>query len=244
MIDSENDDQIRDILDGIPERLRLTEDGVDPSVQQEYLEYTENLDFGQYSEEDISTRSHSLFSPSTSLQDKKETLAVLAHRGTLEAYRTIERFLETADKALEVWGILALQECRMFLESSLSDLSVGILMTGLGGENNRLRHFFIIRSRGDAALTSAQEGTIKQGFSYICSKFDSILEEIQSHQYFATMKVLIPMDVAVAEIVEGGIDECNTFGDFLDTDYYVTNVKIPTKAEIQHYLRGMGRSRE
>jgi len=244
MTNNESDDQIRDILDDIPERLTLAEDGVDSSAQQEYLEYTEDLDFGQYSEEDISVRSHSLFSPSASLEDKKETLAVLAHRGTLEAYRTIERFLETAEQTLETWGVLALQECRMFLESSLSDRNVGILMTGLGGENNRLRYFLIIRSRSDAALTSVQKETIERGFSYICSKFDSILEEIQEHQYYVTMKVLIPMDVAVAEIIEGGIDECNTFCNFLDENYYVTNVKIPTEAEVQHYLREMGRGGE
>ena len=81
MMNNESDDQIRDILNDIPERLTLAEDGVDSSVQQEYLEYTEYLDLGQYSEEDISARSHRLFSPSTSLEDKKETLAVLAHRG-------------------------------------------------------------------------------------------------------------------------------------------------------------------
>ncbi len=76
------------------------------------------------------------------------------------------------------------------------------------------------------------------------SKFDSILEEIQVHQYYVTMKVLIPMDVAVAEIIEGGIDECNTFSDFLDENYYVTNVRIPTEAEIRHYIRQMGRGEE
>ena len=243
-MNNESDDQVRDVLDGIPERLTLAQDGVDSSVQQEYLEYTEGLDFGQYLEEDISARNHSLFSPSTSLKDKKETLAVLAHRGTLEAYRTIERFLATAEQALEAWGVLALQECRMFLESSLADRNVGVLMTGLGGENNRLRYFLLVRSRSDTALTSAQKETIERGFSYICSKFDSIMEEIQVYQYYVTMKVLIPLDVAVAEIIEGGIDECNTFGDFLDENYYVTNVKIPTEAEIAHYLREMGRGEE
>jgi len=240
-MNNESDDQIRDMLDDIPERLTLAEDGIDTSVQQEYLEYTDGLDFGQYSEEDISARSHGLFSSSTPLKDKRETLAVLAHRGTLEAYRTIERFLETAEQTLEAWGVLALQECRMFLESSLSDRNVGILMTGLGGENNRLRYFLVIRPRSDVVITGAQKETVERGFSYICSKLDSILEEIQVHQYYVTMKVLIPMDVAVAEIIEGGIDECNTFGDFLDEKYYVTNVRIPTEAEIQHYIRGNGK---
>ncbi|MFC2059585.1 hypothetical protein ACFLTZ_00615 [Chloroflexota bacterium] len=243
-MNNESDDQIRDIIDNIPERFTLSVDGVDACVQQEYLEYTGDLDFSQYSEEDIAARSHCLFNPGTPLEDKKEALAVLAHRGTLKAYGTIQRFLETADQALEAWGVIALQECRMFLESSLSDRSAGILMTGLGGENNRLRYFLVIRSRSDAALTGAQKETVERSFSYICSKFASILEEIKVHKYYVTMKVLIPMDVAVAEIIEGGIDECNTFGDFLDEKYYVTNVRIPTEAEIVHYIREMGRGEE
>ncbi|MFC1981758.1 MarR family winged helix-turn-helix transcriptional regulator [Chloroflexota bacterium] len=99
-------------------------------------------------------------------------------------------------------------------------------------------------TEGDAALTDVQKETVARSFSYICSKFDSILEETQSHQHYITMKVLIPMDVAVADIVEGGINECNTFGDFLDENYYVTNVKIPTEAENQHYIRETGRGVE
>jgi len=168
-------------------------------------------------------------------------LLFLAHQGTLEAYKNIERFLETKEESLEAWAALALQECRVFLESSLSDRIGGILMTGLGGENNRIRYFVIIRSRNDATLTSAQKETIKLRFSYICSKFNSRIEEIQAHQYYVTIKALISMDVAVAEIIEGGIAECATFGNFLDENYYVTNAGIPSETEILHYLEKMGK---
>ncbi len=68
-------------------------------------------------------------------------------------------------------------------------------------------------------------------------------EDIQICQYYVKMKVLIPMDVAVAEIIEGGIAECARFGDFLDENYYVTNVRIPSEAEILRYIREMGRGK-
>jgi len=244
MTNDQLDDQIQDVLHDIPERLTLAEDGVDSSVQQEYLEYTQHLDFDQYSEEDISARSDSLFSPSTPLEDKKEILAVLAHRGTVKAYRIIERFLETAEQALADWGVLALQECRMFVEGSVLDRNVGMLVTGLGGEDDRLRYFLIIHPRSEAAFTSAQKAAIERGFSYICSRFDSILEKVEAHQHYATMMVLIPLDVAVAEVIERGIDQCNTFCDLLDLNYYVRNDRIPTEAEILHYLQEMRRCRE
>lgn len=242
MKNNEVDEEIRDILQSLPERLTIAE-GVASSVQHEYLEYTDGLDFDQYSEEDISTRSQSLFSSSTPLEEKKETLAILAHRGTVESYRIIERYLEAAEQELEDWSVLALQECRMFLEGFLLNASVGVVMTGLGGEGHRLRFFFAIRSR-NVAFTSAQKVTIQRTFSHICDRFDSILEEIRVHEDYATMRVLVPLEVAVGELVESGIGECNTFGDFLDVNYYVTNERIPTETEILHYLQELGRGGE
>lgn len=56
MTNSEIGDQIRDILPNIPERLILVEGEVDASVQQEYLAYTEDLDFDHCSEKDIAAK--------------------------------------------------------------------------------------------------------------------------------------------------------------------------------------------
>ena len=130
----------------------------------------------------------------------------------------------------------------MFLESLRRDHTVGMIMTGLGGEGNRLRYFIMIRSGDGVPFTNAQEGTIERAFSSICNRYDSVLEDIQVHQAYATMKALIPLDVAVGEVIEGGIGECNTLSDFLDANYYVTNDKIPTEAELLDYLQEMGMS--
>ncbi|MEJ2740016.1 MAG: hypothetical protein P8105_09365, partial [Dehalococcoidia bacterium] len=132
---SGNDEgQIRDIVNSIAERLIIATDGIDPLVQREYLEYSKAINHSDYAK-DISEMIRGLFTTSSYLE-KKKTLAVLAQQGTLEAYRTIEKFLETGDQLLKDWSILAQQECRILLESSLSDLNAGIVMTGLGGENN------------------------------------------------------------------------------------------------------------
>jgi hypothetical protein len=55
-MNNEIGDQIRDILPNIPERLTLVEGEVDASVQQEYLAYTEDLDFDHCSEKDIAAK--------------------------------------------------------------------------------------------------------------------------------------------------------------------------------------------
>ena len=45
------------------------------------------------------------------------------------------------------------------------------------------------------------------------------------------------MDVAVGNIIEEGIEECNKVGNFIYFHYYVTNVSKPTKEEIIEYLK-------
>lgn len=241
MISNEIEEQIRAILQSIPERFTVAEEGIDPAIQREYLGYTSSLDCDRYSEEDVSARSQSLFDPGTPLEAKRETLAILAHQGTVESYRTIERYLAAAEHELKDWSVLALQECRIFLEGFLLDRNVGMVSAGLGGEGNRLRYFGMVRSRNDVAISSTQRLAIERAFSYICGEFDSALEDIQVHHNYATMRVLVPLNVATGKVIEGGIGECNTFGDFLDDNYYVTNVSIPTEKEILHHLREMGR---
>ena len=50
----ERDDQIREILDSIPERLQIVKDGFDFTVQQEYLKFTKGINLKKYAQEDIS----------------------------------------------------------------------------------------------------------------------------------------------------------------------------------------------
>ena len=239
-MNSESEGQVPEIFQHMPERWAVAKEGVSPSVAQEYVAYSRRLDYSRYSEGEVEERSQSLFNPDTPGEEKKETLIILAHQGTVESYRTLERFLETVEGELEEWAILALEECRMFLEGALLDRDVGMVMTGLGGEGERLRYFFLIRSKDDIALTESQKKTVKQAFSYTCGRYDSLLETIEVKRDYVTAEVLIPMDVAVGEVIEGGIEKSNTFGEFLDPDYYVTNVEIPSEAEILRYLRGEG----
>jgi hypothetical protein len=49
------------------------------------------------------------------------------------------------------------------------------------------------------------------------------------------------MDIAVGDVIEEGIKECNKMDEFLYFHYYVTNIKKPTKEEISKYLGEIGK---
>ncbi len=45
------------------------------------------------------------------------------------------------------------------------------------------------------------------------------------------------MDVAVATFIETGIENCNELGNFVFEHYFVTNMNIPNKEEIEEIIK-------
>ena len=75
-------------------------------------------------------------------------------------------------------------------------------------------------------------------------EYGTEIEEINVGTNYAMIRILVPMDVAVGEVIEEGIRRSNRMGEILFVDYYVTNVKKPTKEEISKYLSDIRRKGE
>lgn len=234
---SDTDDPIGDILRNLPERLNVVKRGINPDVQQAYLEYADSINPDEYAGHNAVANGQKLLSAEISPDEKKKCLILLAREGTAEACLAINRFVETASSELEDWGILALEACWLLTESRLFDKEMGMLVSGLGGEDDRLRYFFAVPSKDNLVLTDAHQKEIQQAFARACKRFDSIMEELRVHRDYITLLLLIPQDVAVATVIEGGIAESNQNSQLLHPDYFVTNTNIPTDEEILHYVR-------
>jgi hypothetical protein len=236
--------QAPNILGDFPEseQWRIGQMRVSLAAQQEYLDYHTN-DLGQYQNADISITGKKLLSRETSLDDKKKALAILAHTGSIEAFRVLEEYAEKADEELAEWAVLALQECQVFLEASLTDQSTAMITSGLGGAGHKMRYFFAVPLKEYRAWENAERAVVELTFREIGNQLDSEIERIQFCQGYVAVEILIPLEVAVAEFAEMGIRATNRVGDFLEEDYWVTNYEIPTEDEIKNWaqeVRGQG----
>jgi hypothetical protein len=214
----------------------LMEDAIDLSIQEEYFNLSETIDIDNVDYKEVLKESKKLFSENTPIETKKRILILLAHFGTAESYRTIEKYLNHSGQELKDWVLLSLKECRMFLESALLEEEGGFLSTGLGGKDNKLRYYFIVSPKEGLTFTETHRNTLKKGFETISQKYNSEIEEINFETNYAMIGIFIPMDVAVGDFIEEGISKCNKMGEFLFFHYYVTNVKKPANEEILKYL--------
>lgn len=230
-------EDIREFLNNIPDKYDIMEEGIDVQTQKEYIDYSHTFDRGELTETESDNLSLVLFDAKTKIESKKKALTLLAHLGTIIAFRQIEKYFKNPDKELRQWTALALQECKMFLESTLTDQSIGFISSGLGGIHDKLRYYFFILPSSERPFTATQKNTIKEELSLVAKDLKCIVESVALSNTFVGLTVLVPMDVAVGTLIEDGIKKCNELEVFVFEHYYVTNQNIPEKTEILDIIK-------
>ncbi|TAL62557.1 MAG: hypothetical protein EPN85_02370 [Bacteroidetes bacterium] len=230
-------EDIQKFLESIPDKYDILDEGIDIQIQKEYIEQSHTFDRGELTEKEILGLSNILFDKNASVDKKKKALVLLAHLGTVEAFRQIEKYNNYSENELKQWTLLSLQECKMFLESSLLDESSGFISTGLGGLDNRLRYYFVVTTVTDKPFTDSQKNIIRDEYKLVCKELNCVMESTGFFDTFIGLTVLVSFDVAVGDVIENGIKKCNDLGEFVFGHYFVTNVKVPGTEEILDIIK-------
>jgi len=228
-------EKIREILGGTPGNLKILEQKIDMDLQMEYYDCSMRVR-EERSEEWALEHMQYLSEPGYSEDVKKEILARMASIESVDCFRAIEAYMGSALEPLLSWAILALNESRMFLESKIMDENQVFISTGLGGKDEKLRYFVVLMSKTRVDLTSSQKMVIKNEFEFILDKFDAVMEEANFSGYLATILLLLPMNHSLKSVFKEAIDECNRYGNFLNDDFIVTNVRVLSFGEIEEFL--------
>lgn len=159
---------------------------------------------------------------------------MLSALDSVEAYRGLEKYRDQAtNEDLKAWGILALQQSRMILESGLIGENQVFISTGLGGKNNKLRYFMVFPFT-QVPLEITQQKLVESELKFFVEKFGGEAEQIEVHEQYATLTSLIPIKAPIPDFIEEFMEECNQFGQFLREDsIIITNVKKLTNTEIE-----------
>jgi hypothetical protein len=234
---ADKNDEIREFLENRSDTFEILEEGIDIQTQKEYLDYSHSFDRGKLTDRQTLKLSSILFAKETTPSDKKKILVLLAHLGTIIAYRQIEKYCKNLEKEIKPWAALALQECKMFLENTLTDQNKGLILSGLGAVKDKFRYYFLLLPCSDRPFTNAQNDIIKREIHLVAKDLNCLVETVDFSGNYVGFTSLVPMGVAVGTLIETGIKKCNERGDFVFEHYYVTNGHIPNETEILDIIK-------
>lgn len=233
---SSKNEQRRTFLFEHPEELEILEQGIDFQTQIDYVECSHSFGRGELADEETIHLAHMLYSDQLPLEGKKKALTLLAHVGTITAFRELEKYCTNPDKELKQWAALAMQECKMFPGNTFTEEITGFISGGLGGHTNRMRFYFLVLPLEGRLFTPRQKEVIRDECTLVANNLRSQVESFDFSDTYVAFTALLPMDIAIAEFIEAGIRNCNELGEFVLDSYYVANIGIPNEAEIEKII--------
>lgn len=223
---------LQSALANLNDNFDILEEQIDVELQMQYFEYV-NQRRDKAVNKEIPENSDDLFAGDTPIEQKKEILAALSITDSPQAYRIIERFVTNTDGHMKQWGIMALHESRILLQSSLLDEQQIFISTGLGGKGKKLRYFVVfLNNPPDITLTTTQQKILKDELIFELEKHQGEFETIDFIDEFSTAIIMLPLKTDIRTVFRNVVAECNQYGNFLKPDVIITNVKIMSKDEI------------
>jgi hypothetical protein len=126
----------------------------------------------------------------------------------------------------------------MLIQSSLLDEQQVFISTGLGGKGQKLRYYVVfINKNQNIVLTKIQQKLLKDELIYELNQNQGEFESMDFFEGFSTVLVMLPLQSDLKKLFRTIIEECNQYGDFLDDDMIVTNVKVMSRNEILEMLK-------
>ena len=219
--------------------LNILEEEVDIKVQKEYFEMLNSLARETKNYQALSKQYleniNDLFDENITLEIKKRMLVVLATLDEVTVYRAIENFSKQASP-LQKWSIIALQQSRILLQSTLLDDPGIFISTGLGGHGLLLRYFCVFFYKIPEHLPAYQQNILNNETEAAIHKAKGQVEFMEFKKKYATTLLLLPLTTELRSLFTGIIDECNEFGHFLHENMIITNVKKLSEEEIHQLL--------
>ena len=228
-------DKIQELLGNIPGNVTILEQQIDAGVQLEYYNYAKNLE-DSFNPEEVLKKRETIFHHDLAIDDKKHLMVQLANIDSIEAYRTLEKYINGTYDQLKDWATLALQECRLLLESKLLDKSQVLISTGLGGKGLKLRYFTVLISAHGKSFTPFQKRIVADEIRFTIKRSKGEFEQIEFDKELCTLVSIIPLQIPVQGLFDELIMECNQYGDFINPEYIITNVKIIPNEEIREMI--------
>lgn len=229
-------DSLRDMIKNIPQNYKILEETIDLEIQKDFFESSKDIVVAPGTDT-VDNLIMKLNDPGVPQNIKKVTLQKLASIDSVEAFRALENYNVAPLRELREWAILALQQSKMLLHSSLLDEQQVFISTGLGGKNDKLRYFLIFPYKiSGSELNEIQKNSLKSELSFFLEKQEGILEKIDFSDLFATALVLLPLKAPIPEIIKDVITECNHYGSFLSEDVMITNMKKFSDEEIIEFI--------
>jgi len=157
---------------------------------------------------------------------KKAFLSLLSQIKKVEIYRFLENFAKKADPDIKDWALLAYAESNAQLRKFLTNEDAIVIVSGLGGKNNKVRFFTLFYDENKKNLDQGQINLIKTELKYLLEKYNFELEEFKHKDFWFSFTSLFSLDnEEIEHFAREFIEIIRGYGINLSKNFLLNNIE-------------------
>lgn len=214
---------------------------IPPAIHEEYIAWCKKVSDVEHNAKIPKEEREKLLKKITPIAEKKKLLFRLSFGNTLSFLYTIQKYVRQPDKELVPWAVMCWQICntnvlnagmsKLFGDEGVDDLIMG----GLGGDGKRLRYCFALSTQ-DQKFSLDMETIVREVIHETDLQHATTTEEINFETDYFRANILVPMDVAVGDVIDDIISSVNLKNKILRKHYFVVNTHFLSDDEIHTYI--------
>lgn len=157
---------------------------------------------------------------------RKAILSLISQIKKVEIYRLLEDFVKQATEDIKDWALLAYAESNARLRQYFSDEEATVVVSGLGGKNNKIRFFTIFFNEDKKNFEPGQIDLIKTELKYLLEKYNFELEEFNYKNFWISFTALFSLyDDEIEDFAKEFIEIIRDYGIKLSKNFILNNIE-------------------
>lgn len=157
---------------------------------------------------------------------RKALLSLISQIKKVEIYRLLEDYSKVASEEIKDWALLAYAESNAQIRKFLTNEEAIIIVSGLGGKNNKVRFFTLFFEENKKNFESGQIDLIKTELKYLLEKYNFELEKFKYKEFWISFTSLFSLDNdEIEDFAKEFIEIIRGYGIKLSKNFLLNNVE-------------------
>ncbi|MDR3189370.1 MAG: hypothetical protein LBT94_09355 [Prevotellaceae bacterium] len=238
-INENNNNPIDFFLRDPHNKIKVVDLKLDMKVQMEYFAFlsaaAREYGSGESSMEALMERAFDAGAPP---DERKRILAWLSCSEEVEALRALEQYEKSCPEEMKGFVAICVYQCRTGIESMLLDERHAVVVSGMGGKDDKIRYFAALMTLSGQPWTTTEQHLLREELVLTSKEHDAVVEVLEFSGKYAKMLFLIPITLPPITVVRSAKNASNELGVFISPQEVITNVSRLSDEELDKIFSG------
>jgi hypothetical protein len=209
-----------------PHKIKVVDVKLDMKAQVEYFAFLSEAVRKYGIEASVDAFLERAFDAGLPLEERMLMLARISCSEEVKALRALEQYEKNCtEEEIKDFVAMCVYQCRNGIESALLGEQHAVVVSGMGGKDNKIRYFAALTTLSGQPWTTTEQHLLHEELMLASREHDAEVEMLEFSGRYAKILLLTPITLSPVTVVRNAKEASNALGIFIGRQEIITNVE-------------------